>query len=85
MRSSTMGGQATAPQGVAGNGEANHTAGSGEGLSASVSGQTGLVESPTSVNPAGSSSHSADGMLLSGHEARAFPGIFTRSSQNYKM
>ena len=38
-----------------------------------------IVDSPQSVHPAQAPGYSADlGRHLSGHEARAFPGIYTR-------
>lgn len=86
MRSSIMSGQAIEPLGLAGTSQVSQAPGGEEELSSSVSGlQTGIVESPTAINPTGNAAHSADGMLLSGHEARAFPGIFTRNLHNYKM
>lgn len=85
MKSSTISLQTTEPDGVAGTSQANQTSGADEEVSSSVGGlHTGVVESPTSINPTGSAPHTAEGMLLSGHEARAFPGIFSRSLQNYK-
>jgi hypothetical protein len=42
---------------------------------------TNIVESPQNVHPAHETSFANDslaGLHLSGHEARAFPGIFTR-------
>lgn len=74
LRSSTLVGQAGEPQGVAGITQANHTPSGGEEVSSSAS---GIVESPTAMNANSNASPSADGMLLSGHEARAFPGIFS--------
>lgn len=85
MKSSTISMQATEPQGGIGTSQAGQTPGTDEDISSSVGAlNMGVVESPTSMNPTSSVPHTAEAMLLSGHEARAFPGIFSRSIQNYK-